>query len=253
MHRRVAPEQHEFSYRMSQVWIDPDHPAELCDLHPAWSHRRLAPARFRRSDYGARPTGSLADEACDDLARLLGRTPAGPVRMLSQVRRWGWLFNPITFFFVWDHTETHPVGAVLEVTNTPWKERTRYPLVLEAVGEGLTAEFDKALHVSPFLGMDHRYRLTVQDRDEMLMVDIDVAEPGGRIVLHTKLRLQRGEATRQLLGRSLSSQPFPTHRVSAGIHAQAVRLRAKGLRVFAHPRKNAPADAASDSRIEETL
>jgi DUF1365 family protein len=75
--------------------------------------------------------------------------------MLSQVRRWGWLFNPITFFFVWDRPSNtlpaaqNPVGAVLEVTNTPWKERARYPLVLEASDDCLIAEFDKAMHVSP--------------------------------------------------------------------------------------------------------
>jgi DUF1365 family protein len=256
VHRREAPEHHQFTHRVSQVWIDPDDPAGLCDLHTAWSHRHPAPARFRRSDYGDLPTGSLAEAARRDTGRILGRTLHGPVRMLSQVRRWGWLFNPITLFFIWDQGDDHtpeeqrPIGAVLEVTNTPWKERTRYPLILEATGRTLTAEFDKAMHVSPFLTMDHRYQLVVQDRDDRVAVDIDVVDPDGQAALQTRLRLQRRPATRELLGRSIRSEPFPTHRVTAGIHSQAVRLWAKRVPIIPHPTKTTAASAAPPSPLQ---
>jgi DUF1365 family protein len=242
---------------MSQVWIDPDHPDHLSNLHPAWSDRRPAPVRFRRSDYGSQPNGSLAEAARHDLGQLLGRKPRGPVRMLSQVRRWGWLFNPITFFFVWDHPNDsasaarRPVGAVLEVTNTPWNERTRYPLVLNASDGCLTAEFDKVMHVSPFLGMDHRYQLTLQDRDDAVAVDIDVVDPRGQAILFTRLRLERRQATRRLLADSLRSQPLPTHRVSAGIRSQAVRLWTKGVPVIGRPLKNSATRATSASPTKE--
>lgn len=258
MHRRIVPAPHRFTQSISQVWIDPDHPEQLCDLHPAWSHRRPSPVRFRRADYGDLPTGSLTEAARRDLEPTLGRAPRGPVRMLSQIRRWGWLFNPITFFFVWDEPRDHlsvpqrPVGAILEVTNTPWKERIRYPLVFDASDDCLTAEIDKAMHVSPFLGMDHRYRLRVQDRDDAVAVGIDVVDLTGRAVLHTELRLRRRRATRRLLGQSLRSQPCPTHRVSAGIHHHATRLWAKGVPVVAHPTKKSDTGATPPSRLEET-
>lgn len=241
VHRRDHPRVHRFTQRVSQVWIDPDDPAQLCDLHPGWSDRRPAPARFRRRDYGLEPTGSLAQAARDDLTVVLDRTPRGPVRMLTQLRRWGWLFNPITFYFVWDHADDEtpgprrPVGAVLEVTNTPWKERTRYPVALAPSQGRLCAAFDKGMHVSPFLGMDHRYRLQVHDRDDVMAVDLDVVDTGDTVVLHTSLRLRRRPATRRVLGRSLWSEPFPTHRVSAAIHHQAARLWAKGVPFVAHP------------------
>jgi DUF1365 family protein len=243
-HRRTAPTTHRFTSSVSLAWFDPDDPSRLCGLHPAWSDLRPAPVRYRRRDYGGRESGSLADEAREDIGRVRGQVPRGPVRMLSQLRRWGWLFNPITFFFVWDvalgedAAGMAPVGVVLEVTNTPWKERTRYPLVLERSGSRLVAEFDKAMHVSPFLGLDHRYRLAVADRDDGIVVDIDVLEPNGSVILHTALRTGRSTATRSLLGRSLRTRPAPTHRVSAGIHAQAARLRAKRVPVVPHPKKS---------------
>ena len=244
VHRRAAPATHRFTSPVSQVWFDPDEPSRLCGLHPAWSHRRPALVRYRRGDYGVRESGSLADEAREDIGRVLGQVPQGPVRMLSQLRRWGWLLNPITFFFVWDlasrddSADLAPVGVVLEVTNTPWKERTRYPLVLERSGSRLVADFDKTMHVSPFLGLGHRYRLSVADRDNEIAVDIDVLEPSGSVILHTALRTGRSTATRALLGRSLRTRPFPTHRVSAGIHAQAARLWAKRVPIVPHPKKS---------------
>ncbi len=237
LHRREAPAIHQFRNRVSYVWIDPDHPEELCNLHPAWSHRHPSPARFRRSDYGVRADGSLVVAARRDLGPALGHVPQGPVRMLTQVRRWGWLFNPITIYLVWDAPEsTVPSGVVLEVTNTPWKERTRYPVPLERRERSLVAEFDKTMHVSPFLGMAYRYRLTIADRDDVVAVDIDVVDDTGDPLVHTSLRLDRRRVTRAMLGRALRSSWFPTHQVSVGIHAQALRLWSKGVPYIPHPR-----------------
>ncbi len=243
LHERAEGEHHRFTYPVSQIWIDPDRPDDLCDLHPAWSARRPAIARFRRRDYGGSPTGSLAQAAREDVGAVLGRRLAGPVRMMTQVRRWGWLFNPITIFLVWDDqastsTQDPPSGAVLEVTNTPWKERHRYPVALRLEGSSLRAEFDKALHVSPFLGMDYRYELRIADRDDRVAIDIDVVDRHGTLALHTSLRTRREPADRVLLGAALRSVPLPTHRVSAGIHAQAARLWRRGVPFVPHPRRS---------------
>lgn len=242
MHQRTAPTRSEFAYPMSCVWIDPDRPQDLCDLHPAWSSRRPSLARFRRKDYGPSPTGSLSGAARRDLAPVLGYKPHGPVRMLSQMRRWGWLFNPITVVLVWDgpddseSSRQRPSGAVLEVTNTPWKERTRYAVALDETAGRLTAVFDKSMHVSPFLGLDHRYRLSLEDRDDRISLAIDVIGADGAVALHTALQLSRQRATRELLGRSLRTTPVPTHRVSTGIHTQALRLWAKRVPLVPHPK-----------------
>lgn len=240
LHQRTETTGHQFTYPVSYVWLDPDRPGELCRQHPLWSSRWPAPARFRTSDYGTEPGRSLGEAARADVGEVLGRKPTGPVRMLSQVRRWGWMFNPITIFLVWDDGEQGidgPVGAVLEVTNTPWKERLRYPLALRREGADLRAEFDKELHVSPFLGMEYRYRLRLADRDDRVAVDIDVVDPDGNLALHTALRTDRSPADRSTLGRALWSIPLPTHRVSAGIHTQAAKLWRKGVPFVAHPEK----------------
>ncbi len=245
VHRREATAAHEFTSPVSQVWIDPDRPDDLCDLHPLYSSRWPSPARFRRRDYGTSPSGSLSDAARAEVGAAIGRSVNGPVRMLSQIRRWGWLFNPITVFLVWDTIDptapvrdVRPLGAVLEVTNTPWKERRRYALPLASDGRFLRAPFDKTLHVSPFLGMDHRYDLRIADRDDRVAIDIDVFDRRGDLALHTSLRTGRATASRGALTAALRSSPLPTHRVSAGIHAQAARLWRKGVPFVPHPKRS---------------
>ena len=54
--------------------------------------------------------------------------PDGPIAMLTQLRTWGWLFNPITIYYCFDRTGTTVARAVVEVTNTPWHERAAYVL-----------------------------------------------------------------------------------------------------------------------------
>ena len=243
-HRRTMPTRHQFRYGVSYVWLDPDDPEALTGAHPLWSSAGAAPARFRRRDYGTAASGSLADAARDELAPVLGRRPTGPVRMLTQVRRWGWLFNPITVYVVWDVDDTDqsvdPVGAVLEVTNTPWKERHRYPIALVRDGEWLRSGTDKELHVSPFLGEDHRYDVRLRGRDGRLHVRIDVVPDGAEHpILETGLSVDRTPADRRTLTAAMFRRFASTHRVSLGIHWQALRLWLKRVPVVVHPAKRA--------------
>ena len=246
-HRRLAPVVHEFRARVTYVWLDPDAPDDLCRHHPLWSATHIAPAHFRPSDYGDGSARLLANQVRDDLGDATGHRPAGPVRMLTQVRRWGWLFNPITLYVAWDADVDVPFGAVLEVTNTPWKERHRYAVALvearRAEGEAarFTARARKRLHVSPFLDEELEYLIDLSaglDDDATLNLAIDVVRPGtDDAVVTTRLQLDRQPASRRSLGRSLTRHVAPTHRVSAGIHVQAAQLWVKRVPFVAHPRK----------------
>lgn len=235
-HRRLHPTEHEFDYPTAHVWIDPDRPQDICDLSRLWSEQRPAAVRFRRDDYGNGGTEPLGEQVRRDLDDCLGYRPTGPVRMVSQLRRWGWLFNPITIFLAWGDDPDVPIGAVLEVTNTPWKERHRYAVALSAVDDHWRAEFRKQLHVSPFLGAEFDYRLSIADRDDRFVASIDVLDPSGSPTLSTLLDTTRRPATPRTVARSTFTPIAPTHRVSLGIHVQALRLWLKRVPFVPHHR-----------------
>jgi DUF1365 family protein len=248
MHRRNHPTDHAFARKVSMIWIDPDDPSELFGRSRLWSVDRGAPVSFRTADYGTAEAPLGADAVRDELEDILRWRPRGPVRMLTQARQWGWLFNPFTLFLVWDEADEDPVGAVIEVTNTPWKERVRYPVELVRRGDELHAQFDKELHVSPFLGRDHRYDLRLGGDPDRLTVELDVLGDGGAPVVETRLEVRRLAPTAREMRRFLVHNAFPTHRVSAGIHLEAAKLWAKRVPIVRHSGSGgATADHPNDS------
>ena len=58
---------------------------------------------------------------------------------------------------------------------------------------------------------------------------------GDRRLFAATLLLRRRALDRAALGRLLWNYPAMTHRVTAGIYAQAARLRLKGAPFFSHP------------------
>ena len=56
----------------------------------------------------------------------------GPIRLLTHLRYFGYSFNPVSFYYVFDATDTRVETIVAEITNTPWKERHAYVLPVAA-------------------------------------------------------------------------------------------------------------------------
>ncbi|MBN0495458.1 DUF1365 family protein, partial [Pseudomonas aeruginosa] len=89
-HRRLQPKAHHFVYRLFMAWLDLD---ELDKLPEAGIRRnRLAAAAWYDADY---PLGApLKAQALNRLESLTGCRPAGRVMLLTQLRYFGFHFNP---------------------------------------------------------------------------------------------------------------------------------------------------------------
>lgn len=229
-HRRLEPVEHSFRHRHCMLYLDLDELPAAFDAHPLFSARGPALAWFRRADYHGDPERPLADCVRDLVAARIGRRPQGPVRLLSTVRSFGHCFNPVSFYYCGDPTE----AVVAEVTNTPWGERHAY--VMDCAGQGRFMEhsFEKAFHVSPFMGMDHVYEWRLSAPGECLSVHID-SHREGRKTFDATLSLERRELSRGALTRVLLRYPATTLRVSALIYAHGLALKLKGAPHFPHP------------------
>ncbi len=163
-HRRFVPVAHQFSYRLFMMYLDLDELPELFDGRWLWSARQRAVARYCRQDYLGDPRVPLADAVRELVAERLGRPVTGPVRLLAQLRYFGYCFNPIALYFCYGSQGRALEAVVAEVNNTPWGERFQYVLDASAAGESAGRQrfqFEKQMHVSPFVPMDIRYRLAL--------------------------------------------------------------------------------------------
>jgi uncharacterized protein len=228
-HRRLSPER-EFRHRIAMVYID------LEELPGLLGGRllRVAPGltRFRRSDYHGDPQLPLATAVRQTVAQRLGRAPRGPIRVLTSLRSYGLCFNPVSFYYCFDDTGARVEAVLAEVTNTPWGERHSY------VMEGEAGSFQKAMHVSPFMGMDHLYRCLAPAPGADLQVVIE-NHRGAERVFEASLALRRREMTPASMLRISLRHPMETVRTLALIYGHAVGLRLAGVRPFPHPPRSA--------------
>ena len=241
-HRRFEPVEHEFSYRLFLMYLDLDELPRALDPYPGWSARRPALARYRRADFMGDPARPLDQVARDAVEAETGRRPAGPVRLLAGLRYLGHSFNPVSFYYCFDSGGRRVEAVVADVENIPWGERHAYVLARgEREGPVLSAELDKALHVSPLMGMDQTYAFHAGEPGERLAVHIESRprEGAGRSFDAT-LSLRRRELSRPLLTGMLARYPAMSLQVVAKIYAQSLRLKLKGARYFPHPRGAKP-------------
>jgi DUF1365 family protein len=242
-HRRRGPVKHEFSYRLFMIYMDLDEAEKLFSGGWLWSTRRFSPARFVREDYLGDPQKPLAEAVRDLVSERLGRSPRGPVRLLTNLRYLGFCFNPISLYFCFADDGQTLDALVAEVSNTPWRERHCY--VLDA---GRSPErdyhFDKQMHVSPFLPMEMSYRLRFAGPGKRLNVQLDALDLDGAPRVDATLTLRRREISKWALASTLVRFPWITGQVVAAIYFQAWRLWLKNTPIFKHPELQIVSDEA---------
>jgi DUF1365 family protein len=229
-HHRHTPREHRFRAQLGLLYLDLDEIDRVFSLTPWWRQELPAPASFRRSDYLAGPP-NLADAARDRVHAILGYRPSGPVRLLTQVRQFGHVFNPVSFYYCFDQSER--LSAVLgEITNTPWGERHCYAIDARTKYEGA---FAKCFHVSPFMDMQQTWHWQFSKPSALLQVGMR-SSVQDECVFTANLTLHRRRLNAANLHALLARFPLHSLQVLARIHWEALRLWMKGVPFVPHPR-----------------
>ncbi len=224
-HRRVDPRR-SFQHRIALFYLDLEELPGL--LRGRLVRPRPGPLRFRRRDYLG-PEGTRLDDVVRDTVQAeTGERPEGPIRLLTQLRSFGHCFNPVSFYYCLDAAGERVDAVVAEVTNTPWGERHAYVI------PGTRGEMAKAMHVSPFMAMDHRYSVRAGVPGERLAIHIESSRNDAP-AFEATLALRRRELTRGAAARLAIRYPFANLRVLGLIYGHAVGLKVAGAPVHRHP------------------
>ncbi len=237
------------------MYLDLSELPDLLDPFWLWSARRWAPAWFNRRNYHGDPAVPLDEAIRTTICRVTGARPDGAIRVLTHLQYWGYCFNPVSLYYVFNRDDTKLETIVAEITNTPWKERRTLVLSKDmnhGAGPVAVYRFDKDFHVSPFWPLEHRYEWRFQAPGKTLITHFK-NRLDNRIVFDATLSMKRFPVNTVNMRRVLVRHPFMTLKVIAGIHWHALQLYWKCAGVHPHPDLSANPGGRHRPGIESPL
>jgi len=250
VHQRFLPKAHRFVYRIFLFALDLDELDSLNSRLRLFSLNRANAYSFREQDF--LPSGESLhnptppQKAAASAASLKVRVTAylaergidltdGRVLLVTLPRVFGYLFNPVSFYFCYDR-HGQPVASIAEVTNT-FKEMKPFVLgpdtrTVAKAGATFALRLPKYFYVSPFTDMDVAFDFTLRTPGQQLAVQIDDYDADQR-TLTSMLTGSRQALNDRRLAWYAIKYPFITLQVITLIHWHALRLYLKDLPWFA--------------------
>ena len=236
-HRRYSPKVNDFRYRVFMMYIDLDELPDLLDCSVLWGSKWFSFARYKRSDFWGDSAMPLKASILNEVDSQIGYRPTGSVRMLTNLRYFGYITNPLTTYYCYDADETLR-AIVANVNNTPWGESHAYVLPVDtSVGKEQakhSCEFQKAFHVSPFNPMNMQYRWVSHNPTNKIFIHLENWCEQQKIMDAT-LSLSAESISAKRLSWALIQYPFMTVKVVSLIYWQALKLWLKKVPFFSHP------------------
>lgn len=240
MHNRLAPKQHKFMYNIFMFYLDIDVLDALAKKLRLFSRNRFNVFNFRDDDHFKFPKGDTRNSQTvrENLNQYLAEKnilPPEKVFLLTHVRMFGHVFNPVSFYFCFDGQDSCSY-VITEISNTFGEMKF---FLIDKNNTGIFEQNEvKYFYVSPFTELDTEFEFRYKIPDEKLNMQINVKDKtGGKFFISTLTGKRKTLSDRQLL-LYVFRFPFVTLKVIGGIHWQAFRLWLK--KVPYHKKKNNP-------------
>ncbi|MDN3988013.1 DUF1365 domain-containing protein [Zwartia vadi] len=237
MHARLRPFVHRFVYRVFCLRLRIDQFSRLNHFN-SWlfgiDKKRIV--SFQSRDHGARDGSDLMEWLSNTMQSSQVSVEIGSVWLQCFPRVFGYVFNPVSFWFV--HDRQGSLRVLLAEVNNTFGQRHQYVLTAPGFGvieEGVTLECTKVFHVSPFCDVEGLYRFKMSGHGSQERMAIDYFDEPGLTepLLKTAIVVQLQRYTTRGLLSSLLSMPMMTFGVMARIHWQAFKLWRQGAKY--HP------------------
>lgn len=249
MHARLRPFVHRFVYRVFCIRLRIDQFSQLSRFN-SWlfgiDKKRMI--SFQSRDHGPRDGSDLMQWLASTLKAVGVSIDTGSVWLQCFPRVFGYVFNPVSFWFV--HDQQGVLRVLLAEVNNTFGQRHQYVLTAPKLGviqEGVSLECTKVFHVSPFCDVEGLYRFKVSRLGTQERMAIDYYDDPERIepLLKTAIVVQALSFSTKGLLLSLLAMPMMTFGVMMRIHWQAFKLWRQGAKY--HPVPPLPKDEVTNN------
>lgn len=187
---------------------------------------------LKSKDFLKGEAGSI-DNAIRDFLKRKCNYNADKIVLQTLPRMFGYVFNPISFWFCY---RAGVLDAVLCEVNNTFGDRHFYWISDSAAlqrKDWIRAE--KVFHVSPFYPVEGYYRFRFDVTDKNSNVTIQYHSPGDELLLTTWVRGEYQDLANETLWTVVGRYGWMTPLVVLRIHWQALKLFRKRIPFFSRP------------------
>lgn len=228
-HRRFIPKSYAFDHGHFMWYIALEELGDLRSEVRLFSSNASTPYSFDQSDY--LPDGCGEQSLCERVLRICKENgievTIDKIRLLTNVRFLGYVFNPVSLFFCFDETN-RPICCICEVGNTFGEKK---PYLVKVSEEGkFHARHQKLFYVSPYAELEDDFVFDLSVPEGSLNVRINTMR-NAKTIIHGNVFGKRVPLTDlNLLTLSLR-YPWAPLRVIVLIHWHAFALWLRRLNV----------------------
>lgn len=221
-HVRTGPLRHAFRYRSDLFLFSPEAAQESRGL---LRRNGLGLFSLRDGDHGpaADVPGGAAQWVRDRLQDAGKDVEGGVLGLLTQPRWLGLLFNPVSFWILWQQGR---ITAYLAEVNNTYGQRHFYLCQPSAAKMGAKTSVRKMFHVSPFQDVAGRYDFRLSANLDA--VDLLICHQGPESGLIARMQGPLRPLRQRRLLASAITRPGGALRILGLIYFEALRLKLRG-------------------------
>jgi len=227
IHKRFWPKKHFFKYKVFSLLIDLSELYQLEKKLTLFSYNKFNVLSFYDIDHGPRDGSSLINWVKENMTKNNISTEEITIKLLCYPRIWGYVFNPLSVFFVYDKN-SNLVSILYEVKNT-FNEQHTYIFKLQKSEELIEHSCRKKFHVSPFIEMNCTYYFKITKPGEKISVYIDQYDNENKLLVALQEGIKVTLNNKNLI-KVFFSHPAMSFKIILAIHFEAFKLWVKGIR-----------------------